>query len=184
MGDGTRAGPAVVQPEGPIIDRDQTDPYFCSNPCVLIDDDGRWRMWYLSGLGWRSIAQGMTASYEVRYAESSDGVAWRKTGRTSIGLEPGEIAIARPCVLRDSEGYTMWFCARGGHEQYRLGVARSSDGLSWVRDRSGAGLEPSKEGWDSEMIAYPHVFDHGANRYMLYCGNGFGRSGFGLAVAT
>ncbi|MBB5866436.1 hypothetical protein [Xanthomonas sp. 3058] len=32
------------------------------------------------------------------------------------------------------------------------------------------------------MIEYPFVFDHAGQRYMLYNGNDYGRSGFGLAV--
>ena len=43
-------------------------------------------------------------------------------------------------------------------------------------------LDISPNGWDSEMICYPYVFDHGSNRYMLYNGNGYGKTGFGLAV--
>jgi hypothetical protein len=41
-----------------------------------------------------------------------------------------------------------------------------------------------RDGWDSEMIEYPFVFEHDGLRYMLYNGNGYGRSGFGLAVAS
>ena len=37
-------------------------------------------------------------------------------------------------------------------------------------------------GGDSEMIEYPFVFDHDGQRFMLYNGNGYGRSGFGVAV--
>ncbi|MDR0233611.1 MAG: hypothetical protein LBI31_02235 [Zoogloeaceae bacterium] len=33
-----------------------------------------------------------------------------------------------------------------------------------------------------EMIEYSIVFDHGRQRYMLYNGNGYGKTGFGLAV--
>jgi len=32
------------------------------------------------------------------------------------------------------------------------------------------------------MIAYPAVYTHGGVRHLLYNGNGFGRSGIGLAV--
>jgi hypothetical protein len=35
--------------------------------------------------------------------------------------------------------------------------------------------------WESEMQAYPHVFDWNDSRMMLYNGNGFGQSGIGLA---
>ena len=39
------------------------------------------------------------------------------------------------------------------------------------------------EEWDSEMQAYPAVFDRGGRRYLLYNGNGYGRSGVGYAVS-
>ena len=32
------------------------------------------------------------------------------------------------------------------------------------------------------MVCYPYVFDHAGNRYMLYNGNGYGRTGFGMAI--
>jgi hypothetical protein len=32
------------------------------------------------------------------------------------------------------------------------------------------------------MQAYPFVFDEGGRRYMLYNGDGYGRTGIGLAV--
>jgi hypothetical protein len=45
-----------------------------------------------------------------------------------------------------------------------------------------AGIAPSPAGWDCEAVAYAHVFDHLGQRYMVYNGNGYGRTGFGLAV--
>ena len=36
--------------------------------------------------------------------------------------------------------------------------------------------------WESDSITYPAVFDHGGQRYMLYNGNGYGRTGFGIAI--
>ncbi len=173
--------PALSTLSGPILERGATDPFFCSNPCVLVEN-GRWRMWYLSGLGWADLAHGASASYDIRYAESADGIQWERTGRVAIGLAGAEeFAIARPSVLRDGDGYTMWYCVRTRARPYRLGAARSPDGLVWERDQA-PGLDPSADGWDCDMIAYPHVFRHGADLYMLYCGNGFGKTGFGLAV--
>ena len=32
------------------------------------------------------------------------------------------------------------------------------------------------------MISYPCVFDYKGKRYMLYNGNDYGKSGFGIAV--
>ena len=42
-------------------------------------------------------------------------------------------------------------------------------------------MDVSEEGWDSEMLAYPHVFEIDNSIYMLYLGNQVGRHGFGLA---
>lgn len=165
---------------GPVLERSTADPWFCSNPCVLREGDA-WRMWYLSGLGWEEIEGRWSPSYRICAAHSADGLTWT-SGEPAIELEGEEYALARPSVLRDGDGWLMWFCARTRSRPYRLAAARSADGQSWTRAPDLAGLAPAQDGWDSEMIAYPHVFEHAGARWMLYCGNGFGRSGFGLAV--
>ena len=75
----------------------------------------------------------------------------------------------------------MWYPYRG--ESYRIGYAESRDGTDWTRRDDIAGIEPSASGWDSEMVTYPFVFRHRDRRYMLYCGNGYGLTGIGLAVS-
>ena len=64
---------------------------------------------------------------------------------------------------------------------YRIGYATSDDGIAWTRRDDEAGIDVSEDGWDSLMVAYPHVVEHESRRYMLYNGNGFGASGFGWA---
>lgn len=76
----------------------------------------------------------------------------------------------------------MWYCYRGRNFAYRIGYAESSDGQEWTRMDDQAGIGVSASGWDSEIVTYPFVFDHKQQRYMLYCGNGFSRDGFGFAV--
>lgn len=180
-------GMARETPEGwrrmnaPALDRSLDDPWFCSNPCVLHDGDD-WRMWYLGGVGWFDIGGRPSPSYHICHARSVDGLLWTDRGRVVLPLEGDEFAIARPCVLRTDGGWLMWFSARTRDKPYRLGAAVSDDGLSWRRCPDLAGLGPAPSGWDSEMVAYPHVFEHSGTRWMLYCGNGFGRSGMGLAV--
>jgi hypothetical protein len=165
----------------PVLERDEHDPFLTASPFVLVDE-GRWRMWYISCVGWDAAPDGPRHRYLVKYAESDDGVRWRREGRIVIPLEgPCEYAISRPWVIRDADGYRMWFSSRG--DAYRLGYAESEDGLQWRRDGTGAALDPAAEGWDSEMIAYPCVFDRGDERWLLYNGNGYGRSGIGLATA-
>ncbi|MEW5850549.1 MAG: hypothetical protein AB2A00_17315 [Myxococcota bacterium] len=165
---------------GPIIDRSTVDPYFVASSCVL-REGSTWRMWYLSCTGWDNVGGKPRHRYHLRYAESADGVAWKRDGRVCIDFRSSEeYAISRPSVLKDGTTYKMWYSYRG--EAYRIGYAESDDGLSWQRLDERAGIDVSPSGWDSEMIEYPHVFDHRGRRYMLYNGNGYGKTGIGLAV--
>lgn len=166
---------------GPVLDRNDIDPYLTASPWVLVDG-GTWRMWYVSGVRWTIESGAPKHYYHVRYAESPDGLHWRREGRVCIDFaSASEYAIGRPCVIKDADGcYRMWYSYRGA--AYRIGYAESADGIAWVRRDEDAGIEPSVDGWDSEMIEYPAVFDAGGHRYMLYNGNGYGKTGLGLAV--
>ena len=67
--------------------------------------------------------------------------------------------------------------------RYRIGYATSQNGDDWTRRDDEVGIDVSAEGWDSDMICYPCVIDHRGTRFMLYNGNAYGATGFGLAVA-
>lgn len=173
-------GPFRRLSAAPLLDRSPTDPFLTASPYVL-RDAGRWRMWYVSASEWRQHRGEPRHYYHIRYAESLDGLEWRRTGRVCIDYaSPDEHAFARPCVLRDGSLYRMWYAVRG--DRYRIGYAESRDGYDWARLDAVEGLEPARDGWDSEMVAYPFVFDWSGRRYMLYNGNGYGRTGVGLAV--
>jgi hypothetical protein len=81
----------------------------------------------------------------------------------------------------------MFFCYRysagfrGKEKGYRIGYASSTDLMNWARDDARAGIDVSPEGWDSEMVAYPHVFKSNSVTYLAYLGNDVGREGFGIA---
>jgi hypothetical protein len=165
----------------PVMSRSDHDPCLVTSPCVL-HENGRWRMWYVSGFAWREEEGALRSYYDVKYAQSDDGVAWRRDGRVCIGLRDGERNVGRPCVIRDGSGYRMWFASDRG-DGYRIGYAESADGLDWERADPGAGLEPGPEPWDSDAVAYPWAVEREGRRYLLYNGNRFGRDGFGLAVA-
>jgi hypothetical protein len=164
---------------GPIVDRTAAEPHLVAS-CSVLPFEGAWRMWYLSCVRWEMHAGLPRHWYHIKYAESDDGVRWRRSGKVAIDFEgAGEYAISRPSVVHDADRWRMWYSYRG--DAYRIGYAESDDGVSWTRKDDQAGIEPSASGWDSEMIEYPHVFDVAAGRFMLYNGNGYGRTGFGLA---
>jgi hypothetical protein len=165
--------------EAPVVERGPHDPFLATSPWVMVEES-RWRLWYASGVRWEARDDGPRHYYNIRYAESDDGVLWRRDGRICIDFEEGEYALARPCVLRTRDGYRMWYSRRG--DAYRIGYAESADGVEWERRDAVAGIDVSPAGWDSEMIAYPCIFEHKGSWFMLYNGNGYGITGIGLAV--
>jgi hypothetical protein len=80
----------------PVLERDSHDPYLTTSPWVLVED-GLWRMWYASGTGWEPDEERPRHSYHIRYAESRDGLSWRRGGRVCIDFaDDDEYSIARP----------------------------------------------------------------------------------------
>jgi hypothetical protein len=166
----------------PLLERSAVDPYLTASPWVL-RERGRWRMWYVSCVNWELVAGEPRHFYHLRYAESEDGIKWQRAGLVAIDFaDQHEYAISRPCVVHEGDRYRMWFAARG--DRYRLGYAESVDGVTWERDDDRVCLETSSEGWDAEMVAYPVIVDVCGMRYLLYNGNGYGRSGIGYAVES
>lgn len=165
--------------DAPIMARSRWDPWMVSAPMVLLEG-GRWRMWYISGFECSEQEGVLQSKYDTKYAESDDGVEWRREGIVALPLEPGERNIARTCVLRVADGYRAWYSLNRG-AGYRIGYAESADGLCWSRMDSKAGIEPSPEGWDSEAVGAPWVVESEDRAHLLYNGNDFGREGFGLA---
>jgi hypothetical protein len=168
---------------GPIIDRSLAEPYFTSNPAVLIEN-GRWRMWHLSGRPWTRHEGRACPCYDIHYAEAPDGVHWNVTGAEALTFaHPGEVAIARFCPIRESAGsYRAWYSYRGNDWGYRIGYATSAEGRSWTRRDDEAGIACDPDSWETTTICYPFVFDSEIGRMMLYNAGRYGDAGFGIAA--
>lgn len=175
--------------EVPLIDRNEYSPFLVASPFVIYED-GRFRMWYVGGVKWEN--NGCSGAnhrfrhyYNIRYAESMDGIEWTLYPEPCIDFQyENEYAIARPVVLKEDGVYKMWFSYREGPKgpTYRIGYAESKDGIHWVRKDEFVGIDVSKVGWDSGMICYAYVIKHENKKYMFYNGNGYGRTGIGYAV--
>ena len=75
----------------------------------------------------------------------------------------------------------MFYPKRIKYLGYRIGYAESNDGIEWTRKDESVNLDVSESGWDSQMVAYPAVFEIAGKTIMLYNGNNFGATGFGYA---
>lgn len=170
--------------DGPILDRSVYDKCFVASNFVHPEQDF-YRMYYLSCNSWDIVNGEPRHSYNIKYATSQDAINWERQGQVAIDFKSSkEYALSTPRVLLEQDTYRMWYSYRGSIEapHYRIGYAESKNARDWVRKDNLVRLTTSKEGWDSEMICYPYVFQHRGRYYMLYNGNDYGRTGFGLAV--
>lgn len=173
---------------GPVLSYSRNEPFVLSGPKIRRFND-TWYLWYIAGRKWKNVDGRAEPVYKIRMASSSDGIHWIKADKDLIEsrIEEDE-AQASPDVFYANGKYHMFFSYRysshyrGKEKGYRIGYAYSMNLTDWVRDDSLAGIDVSDEGWDSEMISYPHVFELDGKTYMAYLGNQVGRGGFGLAV--
>ena len=174
--------------KGPVIGPTMDEPYLHACPQVYRVKDDEWHMFYLSGQRWLQGEEKMESQYLLVHATSKDGIHWNRDPRPIIEPKVEYESQTSAAIIKIDNRYHMFFCYRYGLDfrhtlgkGYAMGYAYSDDLYNWTRDDSMVGIELSKDGWDSKMIAYPHVSKIGDKYYMFYCGNDFGKEGFGYA---
>lgn len=173
---------------GPILSYSPEEPFVLSGPKIRKFND-IYSLFYIAGRKWITANGKPEPVYKIRMAFSKDGINWIKHNKDLITDALGENeAQASPDVLYSNGKYHMFFCYRQATDfrrnkdrTYRIGYASSKDMIKWQRDDSKAGIDISQNGWDNEMVAYPHVFRLNNKIYMFYLGNQVGKYGFGLA---
>lgn len=173
---------------GPMLSYSLDEPMTVSGPKIRRYGDDKWVLWYVCGKKWIQGVSKPESVFKIRMATSKDGYNWQKLNSDVLEsrLEENECQ-ASPDVFYFQGKYHMFFCYkysfdfRNKERGYRIGYAFSSDMINWTRNDSIVGIDVSTEGWDSEMISYPHVFELDGKIYMLYLGNQVGKNGFGLA---
>lgn len=171
----TRSSPA------PLLPRDEAEPFSGGAVCVCHQASRRvFHMWYESCLGWSPGPSGAVAQFAIKHAVSSDGLSWSRLNEVSVGGASDRSYVSNPSVVITGDIFMMWYSYKNSG-RYRIGYAESEDGRTWTRRDDQGGLATSATGWDSEDVEYPSVFTHGRDFYMLYNGNQYGKTGFGLA---
>lgn len=172
--------------KGPVLSYTPDEPLIISGPKIRKFND-KYYLFYICGKKWIIVNEKPEMSLKIRMATSDDGINWIKHNKNLISEINGEDeSQASPDVFFANGKYHMFFCnwipaTFRGTKSRKIGYASSIDLINWKRDDSKAGIDVSECGWDSEMLAYPHVFELDGKIYMLYLGNEVGRYGFGLA---
>ena len=173
--------------EGPIMGTSYNDPYLLAAPRSVFVEDGVWHMLYGSGTGWIIQDGKIESMYLNRHAVSTDGINWKRDDDYCVNTIYEDESQSACCNIKLDDTYHMFFPYRHStnfrnkQRGYLIGYAYSKDLKTWIRDDANVGIGLSPEGWDCEMICYPHIIQIGDRTIMFYCGNGFGQGGLGYA---
>lgn len=137
------------------------------NPCVIYED-GKYRMWYSAG-----------QTYEPNvnaYAESADGINWKKSRINPIFVRERNNVYEQErvggchVIKTDDMGYLMFYIGYEDIDTARICVARSQNGITqWVRSPLNPIVSPTKGGWDSEACYKPTVvWNEKDGKWMLW----------------
>jgi predicted GH43/DUF377 family glycosyl hydrolase len=174
--------------KGPLISYSIEEPFVISGPKIRKFNE-KFYLFYIAGSRWILDNGKPEPIYKIRLAISEDGIHFKKLNKNLIEDKIDVLeAQASPDVIFKNNKYHMFFCYRGGKDYrgkengYRIGYAFSEDLIHWTRNDEYVGIDISDNGWDSEMISYPHVFELNDKIHMFYLGNQVGKQGFGWAI--
>lgn len=172
---------------GPVLNLSLEEPYMVNSPIVKIID-GVWHMWYVSGKRWIEADGGPEIVFQQAHAISSDGLSWDEREPWIMPALSDDECQDLLCPVKIGGVWHAFFSYRNAtgfrnqrERAYRLAYARSHDLRKWERDNQAAVLERPADGWDSQMICSTQFLEMDGRRWMFYCGNEFGRAGFGAA---
>lgn len=140
----------------------------------VISDSGMYKMWYAGG-----GASGFGGIVRTGYATSTNGITWTKSISNPV-LDVGPSAwdatwVFDSHVISDGVSYKMWYSGLegqlcSGSEIFRIGLATSTDSISWTKSISNPILDVNPTGWDSRSATGPWVIFDGSMYHMWYHG--------------
>jgi hypothetical protein len=174
--------------EGPIFNTSHLEPGFIGTVSI-INDENKWRMWYLSCRNWFEYENRVEPTYDIKYAESEDGINWVPKNLTCVGLDDDEGGISSQRILKLDDKYHMWYSIRKKtkyrnniQNSYRIKKSISDDGLNWKKLNNIEIDVGAEDSWDSDMTCYPFIIQNKKKFIIFYNGNGFGKTGIGYAT--
>lgn len=112
---------------------------------------------------------------------------WGKHGKPIIDLGPDEKAFdsvlaCLPCVVKDQGKYKLWYSGLDEKRTWRIGLATSLDGISFMKCPESPVLDIDPHGWDSHGVGYCAVLKEEVYK-MWYIGFDKTNACMGLAMS-
>ena len=168
----------------PILEAGQPDSWESGGPegPTIIKDNGIFKMWYGAV---DTVPNGQETDYRsnIGYAWSTDGKNWEKYSDNPV-LLTGDwgswdaAVIQDPFVMKIDEIYYMWYSGFPEWIEgtdltgvYQIGLAYSSDGITWTKSENNPVLiEGSNGSWDDVLVGFPSIILEDDVLHMYYTG--------------
>jgi len=153
--------------------------------------DGRilYRMYYTLATGTPNKDLTVDQAKQSVIAHSYDGIEWfdrRVVLQARADAEHEDAAAIGLNIWPASKGWRAIYAGIGTRfGYYSICEATSPDGLTWERGKPNENLAmaPQGDGWESKMVEYPNIIEENGRLRLFYCGNGYGQTGIGTALA-
>lgn len=158
----------------------------------LPQPDGRvlYRMYYTLPTGTPSKDLLVDQAKHAVIADSWDGITWfnkRFVLRPRLDADYENVAVIGLNVWKTRTRWRAIYAAIGTRfGAYSICEAVSDDGLMWHRGEpeQNLAIAPTRDdSWEGRMVEYPNVIEENGKLRLFYCGNGYGSTGIGTALA-
>ena len=158
----------------------------------VIAENDTFKMWYWG-------FNGLTGLSSIGYAWSLNGSDWtRVIGPGALGSVydpdmadlPETSGVAMPCVVKDGDTYHMWHSQSvDDPDIFRIGYARSSDGIQWAKvdgtGENGSVIDGGPSGsFDQLSASWPAVIKTDEGFMMWYSGYDGTISRIGCSISS
>lgn len=146
----------------------------------VIREGGLYRMWYSGG--------GQYEPDAIGYATSKDGLTWEKHSGNPVfkpdpALDWEKDRVTACQVVRQGDGYLMFYIGFRDEHHAQIGIARSRDGVNgWSRHPANPVIRPGFEKWDHDAVYKPYAILDGQKWLLWYNGRRGGVEQIGLAT--
>ncbi|MCP4545971.1 MAG: family 43 glycosylhydrolase [bacterium] len=136
------------------------------NPSVVYQS--AFKMWY--------VGRDSQGDKSIGLAISENGITWQKYAGNPVlvgGQSPewDTSYIWAPYVVADQYGYRMWYDGADEDNVRRIGLATSTDGITWQKHSDNPVLDLGSEGeWDGNGVANPFFMRGQDREYLFYDG--------------
>jgi hypothetical protein len=166
----------------PLLPPSAEERLFRTAPFV-VPEAGGWRMLYIGGGAFIDDSAGKRVPiYSLREAWSASLEVWPAQGRERLAPDrsAGELGFGRPVVCHDVAGAPALMLSVRTEDGYTLAQAPLA-ALGSGRPAFEPIISPPFEPWEARMTCFGAPCRVGDRELLFYNGDGFGRTGFGMA---